>query len=256
MIRKKEKKGSHIGIILSFTIFVSFVFFFYVMVQPAIKYETKQNQIELLKGRIIEEASEELKSFSVTAYWSGQNIPACLKLENFVNVANIEEGIRARNYDRNLDFYLSDNDVYVKIYGDSFIKIYESVEFEGMGSAEGMSGCAELVNGPSGYVIGFTRIEERIFETKIIKLIENYFENYEEVKEELGIPRGNEFALGFVYSNGTEIGFSYSGGEFVFTGNSNIIPPKVANVFADESPIEYISSNASKKIGKIKIIIW
>ncbi|MBM3228543.1 hypothetical protein FJZ20_01505, partial [Candidatus Pacearchaeota archaeon] len=194
MIRKKEKKGSHIGIILSFTIFVSFVFFFYVMMQPVIKYETKQNQIELLRGRIIEEASGELKSFSVTIPGSGGS--SCVKLISFINQAGIEEGIRAGNSEGALDFYLESSDVYVRIYGDNFIKIYESVEFEGNGDE--MSGCAELVNGPSGYVIGFTRIEERVFETKIIKLIDEYFENYEEVKERLGIPRGNEFALGFV----------------------------------------------------------
>ena len=254
MVRKKEKKGSHIGIVLSFTIFVSFVFFFYVMVQPVMKYETRHNQVELLKGRIIQETSEEIKSFSLTANWSGESAPACVRLINFVNESGIEEGIRARNYERDLDFNLSGSDVYVRIYGDSFIKIYESAEFEGNGDE--MSGCASLSSGPSGYLIGFTRIEERIFETKIIKLIDEYFENYEGVKERLGVPRGNEFAIGFVYSNGTEIGFLYSGGEFVFTGNSNILPPKTASVFADESPIEYIDSNASKKIGRIKIIIW
>ena len=256
MVRKKGKKGSHIGIVLSFTIFVSFIFFFYVMVQPVMKYETKQNQVELLKTKIIQEASENLRSFSLMISWSGNNVPACVKLIDFINQANIEGGIRAGNYEEAVDFYIEGNDVYVKTLGNSFVKVYESIEFEGFGSSDDMTGCAELANGPSGYIIGFTKTEERVFETKIIKLIEDYFGNYEEVKENLGIPRGSEFALGFVFYNGTEIGFSYLNGEFTSTGNSNIVPPRTASVFAEEIPIEYIDSDSTKRIGKIKIMIW
>ena len=254
MFRKKEKKGSHIGIVLSFTLFVGFVFFFYSMVQPILKYETKSNQIELLRERVIKETSKELNSFSVRIDWSGQTNPTCVKLVSFIDEVNIGEEIIVRNNENALDFYLSGSDLFVKTYEDPFIKVYESSGFEG--NETEISGCAELNKGPSGYLLGLIRTEERVFEAEVIRLIDEYSENYEDVKERLAVPKGNDFGIGFSYSNGTELGFSYIDGIFVSTGNSELTPPQTANVFVDEIPIEYISADASRKIGTLKIILW
>ena len=66
VMKIKNKKGSHVGIIFSFIIFVSFLIFLILMIEPSINTQkSKQHIIELLKNELIKNVSSELVAYSI-----------------------------------------------------------------------------------------------------------------------------------------------------------------------------------------------
>ena len=232
-MKKNECRGvvSHVGVVLSFVIFVTFVIFIYIIVRPSIESENKQNLLDNLKEKIIENSSAELTSISVFA-----EIPSsCVRLINFVDIG---DRIIVRNKDGEvLNAKISGQDLYIEKNNDEkFLKIYGSEKFE---LADGtLSGCAPL----STYTLGLVKTEKIVFEKPIIRLIKNYNNDYGGLKEELNIGAGNDFSLSFTYANGTTVS----------TQEREII----ANVFIDEISIQYINKNAARESGFLNIGIW
>jgi len=81
-----------------------------------------------------------------------------------------------------------------------------------------------------------------IFEERLKKLRENYENNYKTLKDNLGIPNGDDFDFGFVYENETIIGLE----------EKNI----TRNVFVVETSLHYINKNADINAGTLKVKIW
>jgi len=242
MKRKKSRLGvvSHVGVVLSFVIFVTFIIFIYVIIRPAVVTENKQNQLDYVKGVIIENSSANLVSASVLI---GEFPETCVQLVGFFDRVETGNRVIAKNNGGEvLNAKISGQDLYVEKNGEEiFLKIYGSEEFD-ITETGTMSGCKYLNEGPQGYVLGLVRIEKNIFEKRIIQLIENYNNNYEDLKEELNIASGNDFRLGFAYANGTVIS----------TEEKEVL----ANVFIDEVSIQYISKNAGRDAGSLNIGIW
>ncbi|KKL09843.1 hypothetical protein LCGC14_2561830, partial [marine sediment metagenome] len=82
----KNRKGSHVGVVLSFMIFIAFLIFLYpLLIKPAIE-ANKSNQYLLddLKTKLTEEVSAELTVSSVEAnIGTNQN---CIELNNFISI--------------------------------------------------------------------------------------------------------------------------------------------------------------------------
>ena len=241
MKRKKSRHGvvSHVGVVLSFVIFVTFILFIYLIIRPAITTENKQNILDNLETEVRENSSANLISASV---FIGEFSETCVKLDSFFN--NVEAGDRivVKNSEGEvLNVKISGQDLYVeKTSEDIFLKISGSGEFD-VTETGTMSGCRHLSE-EGGYVLGLVQTEKNIFEKRILQLIEIYNQNYEGLKESLNLASGNDFSLGFIYSNETSISTER---EEIFT-----------DVFIEEVPIQYISKNADKEAGFLKLGVW
>jgi hypothetical protein len=229
------KKGSHVGIVLSFVIFVTFVMFFYIIVQPALTTESKHSILNTLKKNIIEEVSSELTTASMSIEPAQET---CAKLDHFFGIAGIGNKIIILDGRGNIitatknsqDLYIEREDSY-----DTFFKVYESEEFDQIESED--LGCDE-----SNYELGLIKTTTEVFETKILEIIDRHESDYQDLKQELGVPIGNEFGLDFVYANRTEI----------TTEDTSV---KI-NIFSREFPIKYVTENAAIEIGILRIKVW
>ncbi len=237
--RKISRLGiaSHVGVVLSFVIFVTFITFIYIIVRPAVGTENNQNQFNYLKEALIERASTELTSVSVSIGTTS----SCVQLNDFFDKVEISNRTIIRNEDGNvLVAEISGQDLLVK--GDAvFLKISESENFSSIGPKT--SSCGRKLNeGSGGYKFGLIKSEKNIFEKRIIQIIESYNNDYESLKEELNIAQGNEFRLDFVYANGT----------IISTEEKEVL----VSVFVDEFPIQYINKDSVRELGSLNIGIW
>ena len=101
----KNHKGSHVGVVLSFIIFVSFLIFLYpLLIKPVID-SNKGNQYLLddLKTKLTEEISAELTVSSVEANTgTDQN---CIELENFISNTGINSNVIVKNHEEKIITY-------------------------------------------------------------------------------------------------------------------------------------------------------
>lgn len=235
-----KKRGSHIGIMLSFVIFITFLIFLYAIVQPTINLDEKRNLLEIVESEIIKKSSEDLTSISVA--FSGSK--TCIELKNFFNITEIGEKVIARNDAGNvLTVAESGGSLFIEGNMEGFIKVHESEEFAIISDdPPDTNPCPPLNRGNNGYVLGLVKTNRQIFETKIIKLINDYGTDYELLKEEIGVGLGDEFGFGFTYNNGTVIK----------TKETNVS----VSVYADEIQINYISENAALESGFLSVKVW
>ena len=242
MKKLNEKSGSHVGIVISFIMFISFIFFFYIVIQPTITSESKRNLFDYLKGQATYLFSADIMEVSVIV--SLPSPPSCVKLPDFFNKIEMGERFIVKNYSERVTSEKNINDLSMDRDGNLFFRIYGSEEFDiGTGT---ISGCQSLIEG-SEYTIGLVKKDTGIFETKIIEFIENYSANYDGAKKELKIPAENDFGFDFVYANGTTISAQ---NEKIQHPTSNV------NIYVDETPIQYISKDATREAGIFRIKIW
>ncbi|HUW44151.1 MAG TPA: hypothetical protein VMV95_04295 [Bacillota bacterium] len=242
MKRKKSNLGvvSHVGVVLSFVIFITFIIFIYIVIRPAIETEDKQAILDYVKGVIIENASANMISVSVSIFEASNT---CVNLMGFLDGLEIGNRITAGNYEGDVfDTKISIQNLYVeKNSGEKFLKVYGSDAFD-LTENGAMSECQQANEGYPGYWVGFVQTEKNIFEKKIIQIIEDYNSDYENLKEELNIPLGNDFRLSFTYANGT----------FIETEEKEAS----GSVFIEEISIRYINKNLSKEAGYLGVGIW
>ncbi len=231
-----NKRASHVGMILSFMIFVTFLAFLFSITQPAIKVQKdKEFLLEYLKSELLEKQFiEEMAEVSVTI--DSEITETCVELINFLGEADVDEEIVVKNSsgdkayakvsNPNLEFSTEDD--------DTFFKVYSSEEFEKPGDI--LNGCASL-DGDS-YVIESVRSDNYIFESKINVGITGF----DDLKNSLNIPAGSDFSFGFEDEEG---GFSETGQKDVSV-----------DVFSEEIPIQYVDDEANIKSGFLTIRIW
>lgn len=243
-----KKKGSHVGIVLSFVIFITFLLFLYTMVEPSLRTQTdKEALLDYLKIELIERFSANLTS--VTINTDKEVLQNCIILKNLIGEVEVNFNLIVKDKlgdisqakisaDENNDLFIEREEI-----GLVFYKIYNSEEFEEL-NVEVPPSCKDLFKDqfPGGYTIGLVRTEEYIFETKVIELVEEYENNYEDLRSELKIPLGSEFGFGLTYKDGTKIGIE---GQNIST-----------NIYAEEIPVQYVNAEANISLGFINIQVW
>ena len=204
-----NKKASHVGIILSFAIFITFLAFLYSITEPA--FQTQKNQkilLSYLQKELIGTSSVQVISSTITIN-ADKN---CVELEDLLNELKIDSSnIVKDEYEEiaqaNLTQGKQDNLLINRINSSyNFFKIYNSIEFENM-TEKTIPGCQPLEL-YKNYSLGVTKKENYIFDVELINLINKYENNYLAFKNELKIPEGNDFAFSFKLSNGTIISTS------------------------------------------------
>jgi len=236
----KNKRGSHVGVVLSFVIFVTFLFFVYNILEPSMRIERdKESLLEYLKMELVREFVSNLTSISVKI-----NKPVeddCIILEDFLEIIDNGGGLIVKNGTGNIMMNGIENKN-LKIENrkdENFFRIYYSEEF--ISEEASRQECVELKK--EGYTIGLVRTEKYLFKTKIEEFKDRMKLNYDLIKEELKIPLGNDF--GFSLTQG--------GKEILSTEDSETIP---TNIYAREIPIQYVDKEAKIFPGFITIKVW
>lgn len=237
-LKQKNKKGSHIGIILSIVIFVGFLIFLYVIMGPAIKpQKDKQALLDSLEIRLLEQVSSDLTTVTMSISNSYTPIGNCISIAHVEEVGELDSIVKDEdgnpvnsNPGTNLD---------IDWTGGRFFKIYYSEEsFDDFPLSNGCDN--PVIN--SDYFINSIKTNEKIFETKILTLISLYEGDYGYVKELLRVPEGNDFSFNFTYNNRTNI------------GTVKQIP--LVNVYVEEIPVQYVNREANLEPGAITIKVW
>jgi len=243
MIKSGDKKGSHVGVMISFVIFVTFLIFLYAILSPAIYLQKdKKSVLESLELGITEKISSELTM--VTIDLTGSVSQNCIQLDDGTNVLGIGNNLAAKEeLGTNTPVYVSSTDSQdIKINristSDNFLKIYYSEAFDD--SETSSLSCTNLVKG-SGYNVGLVKTQEYIFEKNMLDLIGEYG-NYETLRNDLKIPEGTEFGYGIILSNGTA--FETNGKE------------PSTNIYIRKKPLEYVSTEGDIVMGYLVTKIW
>ncbi len=225
-----DKKGSHIGFMLSFSIFVVFLIFAYGAINYGLKsHENKKYVLENLKKKFIDKIESSLIIVTLFENSSGYN---CISLDasNFSQYNYI-----ARKGESVVPSYKNGDILRIEYDGNpALFKVYFSKERFNNYPTEN-SGCT---------ISSIRKISKKkeIFETKIISLKNNYSIFYDKLKEDMEFPSEKDFGFSFEYENGTTIETP----ERKITGE----------IYIEEIPINYIDLNGNFSRGKIKLKVW
>ncbi|SRR3972149_3598933 len=235
-----NKKGSHVGFVISFVLFVTFIIFVYVILSSRVDFgQEKANSLSYVKAEIINRVSENLTSVSIAI--GQQNPQSCVQLTDFFSKTGLGDRFVVADDSGNvLPSGKGGNDLFIERNNNLFFRVYGSEEFNSSGGA--LNNCQPLNENSQGYILGLSRDSREIFESKVLELFENYTENYEALKIDMKISSVDEFGFRFTYSNGTEIK----------------IPEKnvTINVYADRTAVQYIKADATRESGFIDTIVW
>jgi hypothetical protein len=244
-----NRRGSHVGMILSFVIFITFIIFLYSVVKPAVSVgQDKKTIADYLVVKIIGNVSANFTSTSVEINSSRNPVAKCIRLTGFfVLVPEVQFTTVIQNESRNKmeAFYNSIGELVINrtSRNNLFFRIYSSPEFPLITGRETSTGCSSLAQ--EYYSIGVIKSGTFAFENNLDSLIDYYNDsgdNYENLKTALNVPPGTEFGFGITKSNGIKI-------------DVGDIPP-TAEVYAAEIPIQYIDNNVNVQSGFINIRVW
>lgn len=225
----KSLRGSHVGIIASFSIFVIFLVGIYFVLDPMLRIEKdKELALEYLEVKLLETFSSNLTTAIINK--SEVNSICCYDANvgvesNLYSIAKTEDGSVLVSSYRDSDGLLS-----IKANGAGFVWIYYSpVEF--YSNPDGDFACWSSD-------VASVRTSKEIFEKKII---DNGINDFENLTSNLNLPN-NEFSFSFEMENGT----------ILSAGERNTS----SDIYAKEIPIQYIDYNASNLAGKLTIKVW
>jgi hypothetical protein len=238
-----NKKGTHVGKILSFVIFIIFILYIYLIAQPNVETnKNKQCLLDYLKIELNEKLSSnlEIMTFSINSSSTSLN---CLKLrklmENYIEGG--EKTIIVKNITKEiLDSYISTSskDLFVqRENNESIIKIYYSKDFFEL-PTQIIAPCEEIISGDD-YTLESKTNYKKISEKKIISFFNDYLSDYEQIKIDLDIPKSIDFGVTFEYEDTTEISTPQKG--------------NYENAYFEKYPIEYFTPTGEIKFGFLTI---
>ncbi len=227
-----NKKASHVGMVLSFVIFITFLMLLYTVLEPGIsQQENKEYFLEIAQQKIVSYLNSNFTTTTIRVNEEFE-MPECGEIKQIISP---RENVIVKDLSEDILEASSENtNVKIKSTGsEKRFKIYSSEKFEKNSEIE----TCENIEG--NYEVGSTNTEQQIFEKSILSFIEDYNKNYLELKNKLGI--GEDF--GFIFErNNTEISTNFEA--------------RSTNIYSKEVPILYIDSDANAKFGVIKIKIW
>ena len=126
-----KRGGTHVGFVLSFIIFVTFLTFLYsIIIEPITNQENKQSILENLRIKLVENVSSGLMISSISTEGSTQN---CIRLNGLIGDLGINSRIIVKNeLEKIQTSYVlgSDLEIVRSDINNTFFKIYYSEKFE------------------------------------------------------------------------------------------------------------------------------
>jgi len=227
---KKNKNGSHVGMIASFAIFIFFLIGMYLILSPSLKTQ-KDKELLLdsigmnLKNYFSSNLTKIILSNCSNCTIINTNGLGTPPTNNYIG--KDEDGNVLGNSFDSIFLRLS-----IGTNGKKVIWIYTS-EISFTTKSSSCPGTPQ--NNPT---IESIRTEKQIFEKKII----NGINNFVNLKGNISIPIGSDFSFRFEMNNKTQIS----------AGERNIS----TEIYVKEFPIQYIDANASTLSGKIIVKVW
>lgn len=240
----KSKRGSHVGMILSFVVFVTFLFFVLTVLNPIIKQqESKQTELDLIKNNLKDSLSSNLYSSSLKVddaanYLDKNNKKTCFAIDL---PAEFGDNIVVKDVDNQLVNFGTTPARNLKIvHGEKkFFKIFYAESF--VVNSILLDQCVKLDE--EDYTLSSVRTSEYFFEEDIKNILNEYVGNYSFLKNELGVSEENEFGINFINKTGGEISQGFD-------------TQVAGNIYIDEILIQYYDVEANIKSGVIKLRIW
>ena len=271
-MRGEEKLGSHVGMILSFVIFITFIVFLYSVIRPTIQTgEDKKTMVGDIENAIMENLSANLTT--ATASINKNDKDPCIELGSFLldiqssffidpqsSISDVY--LRAIVKEGTGDIVNSANDDWPDLAisrkdpnNNFFFKVFFSPKFGKLSTGQCPCGriyffsplkCA-IAKGD--YILGSIDTGQYIYlgqsanNDGVYSLVNYYNSNYEKLKTQLKITPGNEFWFSFIQSDGT-----------VISPNPKSAPQ--ASIYVDRTPVQYFDSNANLLSGFLEVRVW
>lgn len=255
---KNNKRGSHVGVILSFAIFITFVMFLYVLVQPnLVDQETQVSALKNLQRQILQNVSDNLTTTGIKVEISGQP-QSCLTLINFFEMTNMGYNLGASGENGELfEVYTSEDAKDLFIYSGganlklkdktkTVIRLYNSSSFKEVTPPSGSFPYGHCAIPDVTYTLGYTNTREVVMDSKLKTLIEFYNRNdpflgYIPLKDKFGLI--SDFGFNFTYQNRTTVGTT-----------KQVSQSRAVEVL--EVPILYASPSRIIESGSLNVRIW
>lgn len=256
---KNNKRGSHVGVILSFAIFITFVMFLYVLIQPnLVDQETQVSALRTLQRDILQNVSENLTITGVKLSITG-NAQSCLKLINFFETTHMGYNLGASDEtgsslyvyksEDGKDLLVSSGEANLKLQDDdkTVVRVYNSSSFKEIETISSGSFTYAHCNIPEViYSPGYTSTREVVMASKLKSLIELYgnpdpFLGYIPLKEKFGLV--SDFGFNFTYQNKTSVGTT-----------KQVSQSRAVEVL--ETPVIYCSPSRIIESGSLNVRIW
>jgi len=254
-----NKKGTHVGFIISVIIFIGFVIFLLMYLRPSVTESEEQKYLlKTTEEKIEDLASYNLMSFTIKiddgfSYEGNAGPVNCF----FIDVNDIfgddiqgEERKKIIVKDEEsaviTQYGLSSNKKSLVIYHENkkFFKIYQSEHFTAVSNINpSSSGCVEVPE--ENYLIGLVRNKDYIFHKGILELKDRYDSTgYGVLKTELEVPDINDF--GFKLKDSAKVEIIDATKEI--RGNNP--------VYADEKLILYVDDIADLNQGWLYVEVY
>jgi hypothetical protein len=223
------KKGSHVGMVLSFVIFVTFIIFLYSVVEPSLKTtEDKKDELKILEVDFLEKISNNLVILTITNESQRVAGKDCLRV-NISKFKGMGEIIVKDVNGIPVESRSSGDNVFLKWGGQDIFKIYISPSLGGGGTFTG--DCQEGV-------IKVSKDKSQIFNESIEDLFLEYESSYDALKKSLNVGANSNFGFG--------------------VGDRDVPEDfkTKQNIYAKELVIEIMDSTANINPGFVRIKVW
>jgi hypothetical protein len=252
-MKRWRKKGSHVGVVLSMLVFITFALFLYSVIVPAFKQKNSQKDlsIEFIASKLTGDLSSNLTVITITNNSASTSNYKCIQIDNsfldawdikgsststiFQIITKNESGdIINSSYNTNFNNIRIDwknNEKFFKIYvaNESFNQRLYGIE-----PAENEISRA--------FTTGLITTDKYVFDSKILALLDYYNNNYITLKNQYNLQQSTEFGFGFKYANQT----------IIQTSDKNIS----AEIYSQEIPVQYVDKEANINQGFLIVKVW
>lgn len=196
----RTKRGtSHVEIILSFVLFISFIIFMLIVFKPLDIFSKSTSDLEIIEDEILKNISTILSvlfpvSIDSSVYSSIQSEP-CFYIDNPLNGSLTLPLIIKNKTGGIINASRQGNQIYFENSGN-FYNVFYSLELKERELSD-TSSCYKVSYelGKEEYRIGLIRSYEVISYSKLVDFKENYNKNYEQLKKELGLEDDFEISI-------------------------------------------------------------
>lgn len=233
-----NKKGlTQVEMVISFVIFMLFLIFLFVILRPQFQQSDKGYLLDSVKENIKEETQGIIILSSLRI---DTNNPGCITLNALYDLPVIVKDSQGTQVPAGVS-----GDVLKIQSSDTFFTISYS---EGLEEQTTSSGSCQSLS-ENEYTIGATKSFSFVSLYNVTQLKNEYTNNYNAVREKVGIPEDNDFGFKIQTSNRVDI----EGMEAKREGNVG----GQVEVYADSFAIEYIDlEDGQNKPGWIVVTIW
>ena len=238
----KNRRGSHVSVIISFVVFVTFLIFLFIIFEPSLNFNTgKKTSLEGTEANFINYLLSDLNT--ITVQLNQAPTSSCVRIMDLAALG--DTGLAGTNVfvkssggsSLNFDWNEASMDLMAEsLNNNRFFKIYASGGI--ISSENSFSICQDFL--PGDYTVTVKK-DRYVSEQKILSAFALYKTDYEQLKLNLGIS-SEEFGFDFVYGNGT----------IVSTETNN----QILDIYTKRAPVDYFDKKLNFDTGSIITKIW